>query len=203
MSCNFFRSVDLYVKRLFCKQVDASKRYSMYETSEEETADDHTYKRKSFPEPYYLQRNKRFSETEDEGVDAGTSSSSLDEHPDCLPPQKTDLFLSNISNDELAQLEEFLKLSGFSASDHYDENEENLINLRSYVSKFLSLKINQDAGKKCVSFAERVKVLPKQLKNRHFVPPNNSPNVSALLQPKLHQVSIFKFSYFNDILLMN
>lgn len=54
----------------------------MYETSEEENTDDFTVKRKSFPEVYYLQRHKRFSETEDEGVDAGTSSSSLDDHPD-------------------------------------------------------------------------------------------------------------------------
>lgn len=169
--------------------MDSSKRYSMYETSEEENTDDIHYKRKSLPEPYYLQRNKRFSETEDEGVDAGTSSSSLDEHPDNLPSQKADLLLSNISTDELAQLEEFLKLSGFSNSDQ-DEDEENLINLRSYVSKFLSLKINQESGKKCVSFAEKVKVLPKHMDTKHFIPPNNSPNVSALLQQKLHQVSI-------------
>lgn len=165
----------------------------MYETSEEENTDEHTYKRKSVPEPYYLQRNKRFSETEDEGVDAGTSSSSLDEHPEQpeLPSQKADLLLSNISTDELAQLEEFLKLSGFSSSDHDEESsEESLINLRSYVSKFLSLKINQENGKKCVSFAEKVRVLPKQLDTKHFVPPNNSPNVSALLQQKLYQVSI-------------
>lgn len=163
----------------------------MYETSEEETTDDHHYKRKSLPEPYYLQRNKRFSETEDEGVDAGTSSSSLDEHPEVLPSQKADLLLSNISTDELAQLEEFLKQSGFSSSDHDEESsEESLINLRSYVSKFLSLKINQESGKKCVSFAEKVKVLPKQLETKHFVPPNNSPNVSALLQQKFHQVSV-------------
>lgn len=161
----------------------------MYETSEEENTEEHNYKRKSLPEPYYLQRNKRFSETEDEGVDAGTSSSSLDEHPESLPTQKTDLLLTNISTEELAQLEEFLKLSGFSTSDHDDEsNEESLINLRSYVSKFLSLKMNQDIGKKCVSFAEKVNVLPKQMDIKQFIPPNNSPNVSALLQQKLHQV---------------
>lgn len=141
-------------------------------------------------EPYYLQRNKKFSETEDEGVDAGTSSSSLDEHPETVSTSKSDHFLSNISVDEMAQLEEFLKLSGFSTSDHDDEtNEENLINLRSYVSKFLSLKMNQESGKKSVTFAEKVKVLPKNVNTKNFVPPNNSPNVSALLQQKLHQVS--------------
>lgn len=75
----YFSSVHI-INFLF--QVDASKRYSMYETSEEENTEEVNSKRKSFPEMYYLQRNKRFSETEDEGVDAGTSSSSLDEHPD-------------------------------------------------------------------------------------------------------------------------
>lgn len=172
----------------------------MYETSEEENVEEHNYKRKSLPEPYYLQRNKRFSETEDEGVDAGTSSSSLDEHPESLPPtQKAELLLSNISTDELAQLEEFLKLSGFSTSDHDEESsEESLINLRSYVSKFLSLKMNQDIGKKCVSFAEKVNVLPKHMDIKHFIPPNNSPNVSALLQQKLHQVFFLYYKLVNN-----
>lgn len=146
---------------------DSCKRCSMYETSEEETTDDPKYKRKSLHDPYYIhQRFKRFSETEDEGVDAGTSSSSLDENPDCPP---------NITASELAQLEEFLKLSGISVSD----NEENLGQLKSYVSKFLALKLNQE-GRKCVSFAG----LPKQFEQKQFVPPNNSPNISAFVQQK-------------------
>uniref|UniRef100_A0A6P7H870 Uncharacterized protein LOC114345508 isoform X1 n=2 Tax=Diabrotica virgifera virgifera TaxID=50390 RepID=A0A6P7H870_DIAVI len=173
-------------------KVDASKRYSMYETSEEENVEDINYKRKSFPEPYYILRNKRFSETEDEGVDAGTSSSSLDEHPDSLPHHHTEFNLSNISNDELAQLEDFLKLSGISSSDQEDISEKSLGHLRSYVSKFLALKINQDGsehfgGKKCVSFAEKVNVLPKHLETKQFIPPNNSPNVSAFVQQKNYQ----------------
>ncbi|XP_019864553.1 uncharacterized protein LOC109593866 isoform X3 [Aethina tumida] len=171
------------------KGSDVIKRYSMYETSEEENVEDNTYKRKSLQEPYYLQRNKRFSETEDEGVDAGTSSSSLDEHPEAIPHHKTDFLLSNISSEELAQFEEFLKISGISTSDHEEHTEESLLQLRSYVSKFLSLKINQDGsdhfgGKKSVSFAEKVNVLPKHLESKHFYPPNNSPNVSAFLHQK-------------------
>ncbi|KAJ8979938.1 hypothetical protein NQ317_003680, partial [Molorchus minor] len=140
--------------------------------------------------PYYLRRNKRVSETEDEGVDAGTSSSSLDEHPDCPPQPKADCLLSNISTDELAQLEEFLKQSGISSSDE-EHSEESLLHLRSYVSKFLSLKINQEGsdqfgGKKCVSFAEKLSI-PKHLETRQFIPPNNSPNVSAVLHQKNYQ----------------
>lgn len=103
----------------------------------------------------------------------------------------------------MAQLEEFLKISGISNSDQEDPSEESLMQLRSYVSKFLSLKINQEGGehfggKKCVSFAERVRVLPKHLDMKQFVPPNNSPNVSAFLQQKMHQVSNFFCESFTN-----
>ncbi|XP_008191639.2 uncharacterized protein LOC661485 isoform X4 [Tribolium castaneum] len=145
------------------RKVDA-KRFSLYETSEEDLTEEGMYRRN-------ILRKKRFSETEDEGVDAGTSSSSVDEHHE---PPKTDFLLSNISTDELVQLEEFLKISGISTSDNEEMTDESLMQLRSYVGKFLSLKINQDGpGKKTVSFAEKVNVLPKQ-----FTAPNNSPNVS-------------------------
>ncbi|CAG9823829.1 unnamed protein product [Phaedon cochleariae] len=175
------------ILRRAMEKIDATKRYSMYETSEEENLDDPVYKRKSLPEPYFLQRNKRFSETEDEGVDAGTSSSSLDENPD-ISHRKTDYLLSNISTEELAQLEEYLKLSGISTSDE-ENSEKSISQLKSYVGKFLSLKINQEGGehfggKKCVSFAEKVNLLPKHLEPKQFIPPNNSPNVSAFLHHK-------------------
>lgn len=97
-------------------------------------------KRRSVPEPYFLNRNKRLSETEDEGVDAGTSSSSMDEKDNI--PTRPEYILPHMSTDELMQLEEYLKLSGLSASDE-ERTEESLSNLRSYVSKFLTLKINQ------------------------------------------------------------
>lgn len=161
----------------------SQKRYSMIIKDNDKVYDEVVYKRRSLQEPYFLQRNKRLSETEDEGVDAGTSSSSLEEQVEKTeflkpPPNMNVNFLSNISMDELAQLEEFLKLSGISSSEGEELDEEGLTQLRSYVSKFLALKINQEGGehfggKKNVSFAEKVKVLPKQLA------PNNSPNVSA------------------------
>ncbi|XP_060525717.1 uncharacterized protein LOC132701627 isoform X2 [Cylas formicarius] len=138
------------------------KRYGgAYETSEEDLAADHA------PKSRHATRNKRLSETEDEGVDAGASSSSLDDH---------------VSVDELIQLEEFLKLSGFSTDDDR-QTEESLTHLRSYVGKFLTLKINQEGsdrfGKKTVSFAEKVNVSPRH--HQTFNPPNNSPNASAFL----------------------
>lgn len=113
----------------------------MYETSEEDLASDELNKRRSVPEVYVLNRNKRFSETEDEGVDAGTSSSSMDEKE--ILNTKPEYALPLMSNDELIQLEEFLKLSGFSSASDEEKTEESLMHLRSYVSKFLALKINQ------------------------------------------------------------
>ncbi|XP_031333740.1 uncharacterized protein LOC116163770 isoform X2 [Photinus pyralis] len=174
---------------------EKSKRYSMFETCDDNNAKDNSSKRYSLPDHYY-QRHKRLSETEDEGVDAGTSSSSLDEQPEVnfrvpIPPHpKTDILLSHISCDELLQLEEYLKMSGLSSSDPEDLDEQEIIQLRSCVSKFLALKINQDGnehfgGKKSVSFAEKVNVLPKN--NLEMKPPNNSPNASAFSNQRTYQ----------------
>ncbi|CAH1127170.1 unnamed protein product [Ceutorhynchus assimilis] len=172
------------------RKAELNKRYSN-ETSEDDLANDElNYKRRSIPDLFYLNRNKRLSETEDEGVDAGTSSSSLDERESLT----TKHILPHMSTDELQQLEEFLKLSGLSVSDE-EKTEESLMHLRSYVSKFLALKINQDdsdnfGGKKSVSFAEKVNITQRHLDAQHISnPPNNSPNVSAFLvqrnfQPK-------------------
>lgn len=171
------------------------KRYSMIVKDSETVYDEVVYKRRSLQEPYFLQRNKRLSETEDEGVDAGTSSSSLDEQvekTELLKPPPSMNFLSNISTDELAQFEEFLKLSGISSSESEELDEEGMMQLRSYVSKFLALKINQEGGehfggKKNVSFAEKVNVLPKQLEPKTSLAPNNSPNVSAFGSQRNYQ----------------
>ncbi|XP_018328369.1 uncharacterized protein LOC108739128 isoform X2 [Agrilus planipennis] len=168
---------------------DQNKRFSMFEAMEEEIDyEQNQNKRYSMQEQFTFNRNKRISETEDEGVDAGTSSSSLDE-PQCKlvssPRFKTELPLHKVNYEELAQLEEYLKMSGFSSSDPDDLDEEGMMQLRSYVAKFLALKINQSSsenseGKKIVSFAERINV------NVETKPPNNSPNVSALLSQKHH-----------------
>ncbi|KRT86849.1 hypothetical protein AMK59_2735, partial [Oryctes borbonicus] len=132
-----------------------AKRYSMVETiSKDEEA-------KPYHEPYFLPRNKRLSETEDEGVDAGTSSSSLDEQQEVYTTLSRNPVFTNLSCEDIVQLEEFLKLSGMSLVSDEETNEESLMQLRSCVSRFLALRINQDCSKKSVSFAERVKVLPK------------------------------------------
>ncbi|KAF5277375.1 hypothetical protein FQA39_LY06188 [Lamprigera yunnana] len=172
------------------------KRYSMFEVCEDDFSKETNNKRFSLPEQYYIQRHKRLSETEDEGVDAGTSSSSLDEQPENYrvptPPRpKTDILLSHISCDELLQLEEYLKMSGLSSSDPEDLDEEGIVQLRSCVSKFLALKINHEAGehfggKKTVSFSENINVLPKS-NSSEIKPPNNSPDASAFSNQRCYQ----------------
>ncbi|GJQ82071.1 hypothetical protein Trydic_g6943 [Trypoxylus dichotomus] len=154
-----------------------TKRYSMVETvsKDEELS-------KLYHEPYFLPRNKRLSETEDEGVDAGTSSSSLDEQQEVYSTLSRNPVFTNLSCEDIVQLEEFLKLSGMSlVSDSEEPDEESLMQLRSCVSRFLALRINQDCSKKSVSFAERVRVLPKIAEPKFTTAPNNSPNVSAMM----------------------
>lgn len=181
-----------------------NKRFSLCETTNDfPVFEDNKYKRISLQEPYYLARNKRLSETEDEGVDAGTSSSSFDEQETSITTRsKSNRLFPNMSIDELTQFEEFLKCSGISSSDTDELSDENLTQLRSYVSRFLSLKMNQEGGeffggKKTVSFAEKVNVLPKNLDVKvAFMAPNNSPNVSAFSHQKNYQVSdIFVYCF--------
>lgn len=197
------------------KNMANTKRYSMFEMGDPEeytTMDiDNVTKRKSLHEPYYLSQRRTFSEhsteTEDEGVEAGHGSeSSLDErfeHMTVRPPTppiprtNENLFnLGTMSCDELEQLEEYLKMSGisYSETDEWDENE--LLKLRTHVSKFLTLKINRDhydsgsmAGKKSVSFAERINVLATEDAQKQYNTPPNSPNVSAMLH-RHYQVSV-------------
>lgn len=168
-----------------------TKRYSMIK---DDFNDDVFQKKKSF-----LPRNKRLSETEDEGVDAGTSSSSLDEQNDyplrnTSPLPQRDILFANLNKDELLQLEDFLKLSGIS-SENDDLNEESLLQLRSYVGKFLSLKMNQQLSEelteKKVSFAE----IGKNDDSKILYPPNNSPNVSAIVNQRSYQVRYFLNTY--------
>lgn len=164
-----------------------AKRYSMLVTKDELNEE---YQNKKILSEYYIPRNKRLSETEDEGVDAGTSSSSLDEQNELpiryhSPLPQGDILFANLNKEELIQLEDFLKISGFS-SDHDEMNEESLLQLRSYVGKFLSLKMNQQLGEqlaeKKVSFAEIGDV-------KTVYPPNNSPNASAVLNQRPYQVN--------------
>lgn len=171
-----------------------TKRYSMLVTKDE-INEEVFQKKKSFQETHFLPRNKRLSETEDEGVDAGTSSSSLDEQNDFpirnkSPLPQRDILFSNLNKEDLMQLEDYLKISGIS-SDQDELNEESLLQLRSYVGKFLSLKMNQQLAdhltEKKVSFAE----MGRNDESKNLYPPNNSPNVSAINQKPYQVIFLF------------
>lgn len=173
------------------KLSNQSKRYSMVEVLYKDADVDTVNKHQSYPEPYFLPRNKRLSETEDEGVDAGTSSSSLDEQQEVYSTLSRNPVFNHLSCEDIVQLEEFLKLSGISlASEGEETDEESLMQLRSCVSRFLALRINQDCSKKSVSFAERVKILPKVTEPKFTTAPNNSPNVSAMINNTQRQQSV-------------
>ncbi|XP_044730714.1 uncharacterized protein LOC123293839 isoform X2 [Chrysoperla carnea] len=100
----------------------------------------------------------------DEGVDAGNDSSI--ENNDCaiarpptppLPKTIETSSVSSASQDELQQLEDFLKQSGFSCSDNDEWDDNDVLKLRSCVNKFLSLKINQNRyGRKNVTFSHHL-----------------------------------------------
>lgn len=69
---------------------------------------------------------------------------------------------SQNSEDDVKQLEEFLKRSGLSSESSEGDNEDPEVKLRSYVRKFLALRMNKDvvknidmaeSQKKTVSFA--------------------------------------------------
>lgn len=184
------KSFDSKVK----KNIANNKRYSMFEMEEEYISEDDIIatqnynKRKSLHEPYYLGQRRTFSEhsteTEDEGVEAGhATDSSVDERfdnmkirPPTPPLPKT--IDGNLSTDELDQLEDFLKMSGISCHDPNEWDENEILKLRSHVSKFLALKINKDQydliGKKSVSFASK--------DNANYNTPPNSPNVLSIKQ---------------------
>lgn len=74
-----------------------------------------------------------------------------------------DLELNSVErSDDMLQLEDFLRRSGFSSQSSDGDSEDQDIKLRSYVRKFLCLKMNKDlvknidlmeSQKKTVSFA--------------------------------------------------
>lgn len=118
-----------------------------------------------------------------------------------------------ISSSDLQQLEEFLKLSGFSCQnmDEWDQNQVQKV--RGQVTKFLQMKRSQEENqrsiessgsscnsKKSVSFAQKseVKVETQQtqlkameeLKVVTLTTPPNSPNISAVVAQRHYQVNI-------------
>lgn len=187
----------------------ANKRYSMFEMGEEDEfvkppSRESANKRKSLHDPGYWPRIKTFSEhsteTEDEGVELcghGTDSS-LDERFENMrirantPPMSENRQFNcmEFDNDELRQLEDYLKISGISCEDATIWGENDLLDLKAHVADFLSLKINKDRfdllnGKRCVNFADK-----SNIKNENYVTPPPTPDGgrtsrSAEMEPQL------------------
>ncbi|PBC29174.1 Iporin [Apis cerana cerana] len=164
-------------------KVPANKRYSMFEMGDVEEIEDQsseTNKRMSLQEPYYMNNDlqlpcrgrivdleKDVDETEERYIEKANEIVNIG-----------DLETENSENseDDIKQLEEFLKRSGFSSQSSDGDIEDPDVKLRSYVRKFLALRMNKDvtkatdmieSQKKTVSFAinQRKKYLDNKINN--------------------------------------
>ncbi|XP_012276406.1 uncharacterized protein LOC105697569 isoform X2 [Orussus abietinus] len=154
-------------------RVSTNKRYSMFEMGGVEEVEDQssteTNKRMSLQEPYcmnndmHLIRRGRIidSEKDIDEVEERYYAERLKEaiSRGCVDAE---IDVSDNSEDDVKQLEEFLKRSGFSSQSSDGDRDDLDIKLRSYVRKFLALKMNKDvyknvdmleSQKKSVSFA--------------------------------------------------
>ncbi|XP_043265541.1 uncharacterized protein LOC122405093 isoform X2 [Colletes gigas] len=164
-------------------KVPANKRYSMFEMGDVEEIEDQSpevNKRMSLQEPYYM--NNDLQLCRGKIID---SEKDVDEAEERYHTEKVnettstgDIETENLENseDDVKQLEEYLKRSGFSSQSSDGDTEGPDVKLRSYVRKFLGLRMNKDvtktpdmieSQKKTVSFA--VNQRKKYLDNK----PNN------------------------------
>ncbi|XP_046436485.1 uncharacterized protein LOC124188126 isoform X3 [Neodiprion fabricii] len=149
-----------------------NKRYSMFEMGgvkevENQQVTPETNKRMSLQEPYYLnndhqsQQIRRLIDSEkdvDEVEERLYYAERLKESENCV---NLELYPTECS-DEIIQLEDFLRRSGFSSQSSDGDSEDQDVRLRSYVRQFLRLNMNKDlvknvemmeSQKKTVSFA--------------------------------------------------
>ncbi|XP_012222249.2 uncharacterized protein [Linepithema humile] len=151
-------------------KVLGSKRYSMFEMgdvgeqSEEQSAE--VNKRMSLQEPYYMNNDLQLRRTIDSEKDVDETEADRYFKEKLMNEMANNANVksetSQHSDDDIKQLEEYLKRSGFSSqSSDGDENAE--VKVRSYVRKFLALRMNKDplvrnidmgdSQRKTVSFA--------------------------------------------------
>ncbi|XP_066600357.1 uncharacterized protein [Prorops nasuta] len=145
-------------------RLSANKRYSMFEMGGVKEVDDQieTNKRMSLQEPYYINNdvhplcNGKIIDSE---KDIDETEERLNE---AAAINETEADFSGHNEDDVKQLEDFLKRSGLSSQSSDGDNEDPDVKLRSYVKKFLSLRMNKeivknidmvDPQKKTVSFA--------------------------------------------------
>ncbi|XP_015176459.1 PREDICTED: uncharacterized protein LOC107066398 isoform X1 [Polistes dominula] len=151
-------------------KVPTSKRYSMFEMGGVDEVEDQCpepNKRMSLHEPYYMNNDLqllcrgRIIDSEKD-VDETEEKCNTERLNEAINNTNVDYEISQNSEDDVKQLEEFLKRSGLSSESSEGDNEDPEVKLRSYVRKFLALRMNKDvvknidmaeSQKKTVSFA--------------------------------------------------
>ncbi|XP_015117869.1 uncharacterized protein LOC107041695 isoform X3 [Diachasma alloeum] len=164
---------------------NSNKRYSMFEMcgveeTESRQSSTESNKRMSLQEPYYINNDHQLlrhgriidSDKDVDEVEERRYAERIKEAAAAAAATTANLIVSENElphidgecrrQDDIKQLEEFLRRSGFSSNSSDDGSEDSDIKLRSYVRKFLSLKMNKDIAKgaemlesqkKTVSFA--------------------------------------------------
>ncbi|XP_020294993.1 uncharacterized protein LOC109860372 isoform X3 [Pseudomyrmex gracilis] len=152
-------------------KVLATKRYSMFEMgdvgeqSEEQPTE--ANKRMSLQEPYYMNNDLQLlyrGRTIDSEKDVDeTEADRYLKEKEISNNSNAEPEISQHSDDEIKQLEEYLKRSAISSQSSDGDMENPEVKVRSYVRKFLALKMNKDplvrnidmgeSQKKTVSFA--------------------------------------------------
>ncbi|XP_015601751.1 uncharacterized protein LOC107270863 isoform X3 [Cephus cinctus] len=179
-------------------RVPSSKRYSMFEMGGvEEVEDPQTLepnKRMSLQEPYYinndiqLMRYGRIVDSEKD-VDEVEERYYAERLREAASRTEYETEFTE-SSEDVKQLEEFLKRSGFSSQNSDVDADDVDVKLRSYVRKFLALKMNQDIAKtvdmmdsqkKTVSFAVHQR---KQYLDNKFQENNASVAVNVMNDEK-------------------
>ncbi|XP_071647509.1 uncharacterized protein [Temnothorax longispinosus] len=172
-------------------KVLASKRYSMFEMgdvgeqSEEQSVE--INKRMSLQEPYYMNNDLQLLCRErtidsEKDVDETEAERYLKEKlNDITNNANVESETSQHSDDDIKQLEEYLKRSAISSQSSDGDIDNAEVKVRSYVRKFLALKMNKDplirnidmgeSQRKTVSFAvqQRKKHLDAKLNNLNVV----------------------------------
>lgn len=151
-------------------KVPASKRYSMFEMGDVEEIEDQqapeANKRMSLQEPYYMNNDLQLL-YRGRIVDSEKDIDEMEERyqermNDIISTGDIETETSENSEDDVKQLEEYLKRSGFSSQSSDGDIDDPDLKFRAYVRKFLALRMNKDiikntdmleSQKKTVSFA--------------------------------------------------
>ncbi|XP_032684206.1 uncharacterized protein LOC116850262 isoform X2 [Odontomachus brunneus] len=169
-------------------KVLASKRYSMFEMGDVGESDEQSVevnKRMSLQEPYYMNNDlqllcrgktidseKDVDETEEERYHIER----LNEVTNTNVESKT----SQHSDDDVKQLEDYLKRSGLSSQSSDGDTENADVKLRSYVRKFLALRMNKESLVRNVDMGElqrKTVSFAVHQRKKHLDPKPNNLNV--------------------------